>query len=239
MVNQTDAAAEESSAAADGGENQEAKQPTVKELQARLQEETQARKSAEGRLKSRERSSAIAGEAIAEMESRIGQTLVKALTTAFEIEDPIERGKAIEQVHADHRAQAALAAEITKAQPQLDDIVDQSGKSFDDPQFANAKQAWDQGRPNEALLLARLAVTEARTGDAIPREQVEEIVRAEVKNQRIADARVDTGSSTASTGDEQRPRTRAELATHLASRRAAGNPVKASELSGLVADLQD
>jgi len=171
LTTEQDAAAE-ASAAADV-EGQEATQPSVEDLQQRLEQAEQRAKSAEGRLKSRERTSAITGEAIAEMEARVADTFTRALTQAFDTDDPVERAQRIAQVKAEHRAEAALAAEITEAQPTLDEIVDRSGKTFDDPEFADAKRAWEQGRPKEAVLLARIAETEARTGNTFTKEEVE------------------------------------------------------------------
>lgn len=238
MTTEQDAAAEVS-AAAENETSQEAVQPTVEDLQRRLEQAEQRAKSAEGRLKSRERTSAITGEAIADMESRITETFTNALTRAFETDDPVERAERIAQANAEHKARAALASEITEAQPVLDEIVERSGKSFDDPEFADAKRAWEQSRPKEAVLLARIAETEARTGNTFTKEEVEQMIDARLKNERVSSARVDSGGSTASTASPQKPTTQAELAAYLRTRRIQGNPVPASEQRDLIRGLQD
>ena len=163
MVTDPNAAPDSVAANTEGTDNQEA-QPTIEELQERLAKAEARAKSAEGRYKSAQRSSAITGEALADIENRLANSMTTALKEAFETDDPIERNRRLGEIEANRKAQADLAKRITDAQPRLDDLVAQSEKDFSDPVFDEVRTAWDNGRPEEAIALARIAVAEQRTG---------------------------------------------------------------------------
>ena len=184
----------------------------------------------------RSRVAVASSEALAEMETRVSSTLQRALNIALSETDPAQREQKLKTVWERQALDRDIARRITEAQPKLDKLVEDSGKSWDDPSFADARKAWDSRSPEQALIMAQTVVMGERKGYS--KEEVEQIVETKLKNAKLAGAAIDTGGGTGGGTVTNTPRTAADLNTYLRSERLAGRPVPKAKLKELFQKVQ-
>lgn len=230
-------ATEEQAATADQAVSaQEASEPES-ELEKLRQENAdlqQKFKSAQGRLRVSE---ANAGHA-AEAEERMTSYMTNALKTVVEEVDPQERIKKIQELAQNQEADRQLRKRVTATQIELDKLVTDSQVDWEnDPDLADARQAWSSSRPEDALRLASLVLHERKlkNNGYVSEEEVDRIVDTKLKNARQSDNAVDTGNSTVAIGlPDKKPTNAAELQQYLATARSNGIVIGKQERNDLV-----
>ena len=198
------------------------------ELRERLTTERTAREQAENNLRraqGRSRQAEVSIEAQADMEERLGRQQ-RELTLALLDEGDVEvRRQKIGEITAKADRARVNANAITRAQPQLQKILDDAGMGWDDEIFSDARAAWDDTdnpQPQNALTLARLAIAESKGG--ISEERVEEIVKARVGNQRLENAKGVDAKGPTGPGETPQPKTAAETRDLLRQHRGEDLP---------------
>lgn len=222
-------------AAVPGAENEAAEVSELdllKQANADLQHKL---KSTEGRLRVAQ---AQAGDS-AETEARMVGYVNQVVKTLLEEDDPIKRAEKLKEAGARQERERATASEITKIQPELSKIVESAGLDWEtDENLSDARKAWDERKPAEALRLASLAAREKELLDKgyVTPEEIEQTIEIKLREARNSQSSVDSGSSTASAGTgEQLPTNGAELRNYLANARAQGRRITKDELRSLTA----
>jgi hypothetical protein len=152
--------------------------------------------------------------------------------------DPQERIKKIQELAQNQEADRQLRKRVTATQIELDKLVTDSQVDWDnDPDLADARQAWSSSRPEDALRLASLVLHERKlkNNGYVSEEEVDRIVDTKLKNARQSDNAVDTGNSTVAIGlPDKKPTNAAELQEYLAVARSNGIVIGKQERNDLV-----
>lgn len=173
-------------------------------------------KSQSGRI----RAGAVTAERIDALEERLERRITEGLETAIPEDDEDRRAElAIQTANAE--AARRTSAEITRVQPHLDKVVEDSNLDWDDDAFIDARAAWDGNRPGEAFALAKLAV--AGNGSGMSESQVQSAIDTALRNAGRSTANsIDTGGDTSGGGTVSNDifQSEASFAAHL---RSGGN----------------
>lgn len=189
--------------------------------------------SAEGRVRQFD---ARAGEN-AESEDRLAKFFTESIETVLNEDDPAKRVERIKALGAQREAGRQMSTRITNTQIELDKLISDSAVDWDnDPDLADARQAWQDSKPEDALRLASLLVRERELkNDYVSTTEVDEIVETKLKNARQIDSTVDPGASTAAGGmPEKKPTNQTELVEYLRLARQNGIVIGKADRTALV-----
>jgi hypothetical protein len=173
----------------------------------------------------------------AESEERMMKYMSDSIQTVVTQDDPAKRAAALKEIGAEAERSRALGLRVTSTQIELDKLVTDSGMNWEnDSEFADARNAWNSSKPEEAYRLASLTVREHSLEDEYTKnEDVDEIVETTKRNARQDANVVDTKTSTAASDlpmDE--PKTAAELTNYLRIARQNGIRFDKVNMSRLV-----
>ena len=173
----------------------------------------------------------------AESEQRMTKMMQDSIQTVISVDDPLKRAARLKEIGAEAERSRALGIRVTNMQIELDKLVTDSKMDWgNDPDLADARDAWNSSKPEDAFRLASLVARERALDDTHTKnEEVEEIVNTKLRNARQDATVVDTKtSSAASDMPTDAPRNAAELTDYLRLARVNNVRISKEERASLV-----
>jgi len=173
----------------------------------------------------------------AESEDRMAKFVTDSINTVISTDDPESRVRKLQEIGAERERARALGIRVTNTQVELDKLVTDKGLDWgNDPDLADARDAWNGSKPEEAFRLASLVARErSLQDDYTSNAEVDEIVQTSIRNARQDTNTVDTGNSTAASDlPTQEPRNAAELTEYFRIARLNKIQVSKADRSRLV-----
>ena len=199
------AASDSDATSADGEQDSEAaKEPTQAELREQLDKTQNENRRLKGNLRTVQ---AQVGQ-LDSFEARVNKGIGDRMDVILDQELSAEAKRAkLAEISVDSAAESAVESLITRTQPRLDKLVEDSGFQWEGSEFSEVKKAWDARDPATAIDLANQVVTERKLAGTLTEDQVAEVVKTQLKNANLAAANtvVDTEESGGGGGGEGIP----------------------------------
>jgi hypothetical protein len=207
----------------------------------KLQQENEGLKQRLSTVQGRDRAAAASVEHQEEMEKRVMRAQEGALQIVLDSDlDPSVKQERLKTHYMKMGAEGTVAAQITRAQPELEKLVNDAELDWSAaPELADSRALWQARRPDEALRAARNAIREKQ--GVFTKAEVEQIVEDRANNVAQSEGRVDMGRSTAG-GDGDRtapdPKNTGELTEYLSAARAKGEVIGKDRMNELMQNMK-